>query len=209
MALNRITGSLWSVPNESIASEAERLAKAGLQTWHWDFSDGTLGPAGGFTSNQARKLTASTGLKAEAHLMFSDPRHEISKWVDFVELIIVHAECDYLDESINIIQSHGLCAGVAISLETDPHTLSLPNEVGILVMTVAPGHAGSSYRPDRVQLLENLSNHPLRGIDGSANKERALEAFNSTANWIVSGTALTSAENPRQWISQLEQAVGS
>lgn len=80
----------------------------------------------------------------------------------------------------------------------------LDDDLAVLVMTVAPGNAGTGFLDDRLPLLEDLARHPLRGIDGSVNLDRARSARSHGANWMVSGTALTSASDPRSWLASLD-----
>ena len=200
----RIAGSLWSVPPERVLGEADRLVNAGLDIWHWDRSDGTVGPAGGFTAVAAREIAEATGIRSEAHLMLTDPRPEIEAWAAFSELIIVHIESPVWRDSISQIVAHGLRAGVAISPDSAVPT-ALPDDLAVLVMTVTPGNAGANFLDDRLLLLDDLVKHPLRGIDGSVNHERAQAAQSHNANWIISGTALTSAKNPGAWLSTLRK----
>lgn len=202
----RVAGSLWSVPSLELDGEARRLAGAGLQVWHWDCADGTIDPPGGFTADIARRLAVSTHLRSEAHLMLADPRPQILEWTEFCELIVVHVESPYWRESIEAIRSTGRRAGVAIS----PATVlpaDLDHSLAVLVMTVAPGHAGSEFRADRLEVLDHTADHQLRGVDGSIDAERAGAARDFGANWIVSGTALSRAQDPRAWLAQFAAGI--
>nr|WP_241740201.1 MULTISPECIES: hypothetical protein [Microbacterium] len=196
----RIGGSLWSVPPKHVRSEAVRLAEAGLQVWHWDRADGTMGPAGGFTADFAHDIAQATGVRSEAHLMLADPRSELDAWTAFCELVVVHIESPHWRESIERIALSGARGGVAIS-PGSALPADLPHDIAVLVMTVAPGNAGTSFLEDRLSLLDGVVGHPLRGIDGSVNHRRGQAARAHSANWIVSGTALTSAEDPRAWLA--------
>src|SRR5690606_34704414 len=65
----RVAASFWSTPRDRVAAEADRLARAGLRTVHWDRTDGRFAAAGGFTASEAAAVTSGSGLAAEAHLM--------------------------------------------------------------------------------------------------------------------------------------------
>jgi ribulose-phosphate 3-epimerase len=195
----RVAGSLWSVPAEGRAREAERLATAGLDVWHWDRADGSLGPAGGFTAGEARMLAEATGVASEAHLMLEDPRSELDEWTAFAELVVVHVESPHWRESVDRILASGRRAGVAISPQSAVPA-DLDHRLAVLVMTVAPGNAGTGFLSDRLSLLDQLGDQPLRGIDGSVDADRRQQAQRHGANWIVSGTALTSSADPHAWL---------
>ncbi|MFK4760097.1 hypothetical protein ACI3KS_04090 [Microbacterium sp. ZW T5_45] len=198
----RVAGSLWSVPPAKVRSEASRLVTAGLGVWHWDRADGSLGPAGGFTARDAHEITASTGARSEAHLMLADPRPELDDWLAFSELVIVHVESTYWRESVDHIRTSGARAGIAIGPDSElPQGLDA--DLAVLIMTVAPGNAGTGFRTDRLPLLELARRQPLRGVDGSVDGERSRSARAHGANWVVSGTALTTAKDPSAWLNAL------
>lgn len=199
----RIAGSLWSVPAENRSSEASRLVAAGLDVWHWDRADGTLGRAGGFSAQAAREIATATGIRSEAHLMLADPRAEIDEWTAFAELVIVHLESPHWRESVDHIRAAGVQAGVAVgpgsALPDD-----LDKDLAVLVMTVAPGQAGTGFLPHRLAVLGQATDHPLRGVDGSVDLEHGRSAQDHGANWLVSGTALTSADDPHGWLTAVD-----
>ncbi|GAA1954290.1 beta/alpha barrel domain-containing protein [Microbacterium aquimaris] len=198
----RVAGSLWSVPTAELGVEADRLAAAGLSVWHWDRADGSLGPSGGFSPETARELTRRTGLTAEAHLMLADPLPEIEEWATFCDVIVVHAESPVWREAHDRIRERGVRPGLAISPD-DEVPPELEADVAVLVMTVSPGKAGSGFLEHRLPVLSTLEAHPLRGVDGSVDGERGMRARRHGANWLVSGTALTSATDPGQWLGTL------
>jgi ribulose-phosphate 3-epimerase len=205
------------VPRERWEGEAQRLADAGLGVWHWDHSDGTIGPAGGFDPADAARLTADTGCRAEAHLMALDPRPLIAEWAAFCELIVVHSESPFASESVRLIRSHGVRAAIAVSADTGDGFLStgdVPGSVdGVLVMSVAPGHAGAAFRETAINRIAGVAAsatalfprgpRPLVGIDGSVTPERAHRAAAAGADWIVSGTSLVSASDPAAWLREV------
>lgn len=197
----RVAGSLWSVPYEQLRETAERLVTAGLQVWHWDRADGTVGPPGGFSARTARELTASTRIRAEAHLMLIDPLREIDAWAAFCELIVVHSRSPRWQEAHARIRANGVQPGLAISPD-EPIPQDLAPDVAVLIMTVSPGHAGACFLAHRLALLGDIPRHPLRGVDGSVDLERGLRARSHGANWLISGTALTSTADPAQWLSR-------
>lgn len=205
----RIAGSLWSVPPDERDAQSERLSSAGLDLWHWDSSDGTIGPAGGFTAGNAERIAVSTGARSEAHLMLADPRPAIAAWARFAELIVVHAESPHWRESVDQIRSAGAQPGVALSPDFPAQDIDLEPDLAILLMTVAPGNAGSLFLEARLSELDRYKHHVLRGVDGSVNLERSQAAVAEGANWIVSGTALTIAPDPTRWLAELQHQCGT
>lgn len=189
MIAPRVSASLWSVPADALENEARQLAEAGLRTWHWDRADGTLGPAGGFTAAQARHLASLTGLASEAHLMLDDPLPELDDWLEFCELVVVHASSPVAGVALDRIAAAGVRGALAFSPgePLDGHG----SESGALVMSVQPGHGGSSFLPDALPRVTQLATrYDLVGVDGGVSAERARDARAAGASWIVSGTAL-------------------
>lgn len=187
----RVAASLWSVPPHDLEREALRLAAAGLRTWHWDRADGTLGPAGGFEPARARELAELTGLASEAHLMLADPLPELPAWLEFCELVVVHAEVDAVDEAVRVIRAAGRTPAVAFAPATDPGSRRDDADVAALVMSVEPGHGGGAFLPaslDRIAAL--AADRPLVGVDGGVTAALARDCRAAGAGWIVSGTAL-------------------
>lgn len=203
----RIAGSLWSVAAADVRDEADRLVAAGLKVWHWDHADGSLGPAGGFSAAAAREIAEATGIRSEAHLMLADPRPELDEWLAFAELVVVHVESPYWREAVDRVREAGRRAGIAVSPGSAVPP-DLADDLAVLVMTVAPGQAGTGFLQERLPALEDVARQPLRGIDGSVDLERAASARAYGANWLVSGTALTSAPDPRAWLATIDAGSG-
>ncbi|MEE6288509.1 hypothetical protein V2J52_12665 [Georgenia sp. MJ173] len=201
----RIAASLWSVPVAEQEARATQLAAAGLRRWHWDHSDGTLGAAGGFTPQRAARLNALTGLPGEAHLMVADPVAAVPEWAAVCDTIIVHIEATGHEVAVELIRGAGRTAVLAVSPDTPlPALESYPDDVGILVMAVEPGQAGSTFRSGTLARLRALRGRELLGVDGSVNEERARACVANGATWVISGTDLCTSHDPAAWIADLD-----
>lgn len=190
MIAPRVSASLWSVAPEYLELEARRLAAAGLESWHWDRADGSLGPAGGFSAAQARALAELTGLESEAHLMLLDPLSELDEWLDFCSIVVVHAASPVAAEALERVAAAGVRGALAFS-PRDPLGMHSADGIDALVMSVEPGHGGSAFLPGALDRVRELSTrHDAVGVDGGVTAERARDARAAGASWIVSGTAL-------------------
>ena len=197
-----IAASLWSVPSAKCASEARRLHDAGVDRFHWDFADGSMSPAGGFAADTARALTPR-GSDSEAHLIMADPRGSIPDWLPFCRAIAVHASQPHWQEATALIEHESggsvlpvLAVGDATELElADPHW-------GVLIMAIVPGYAGTEFNEHCVDLVQQAhrNGHPQIGVDGSVTVERAQRLIRAGASLLVSGTSLSSAADPSDWI---------
>lgn len=162
-----------------------------------------MAAAGGFDAETARRLAEATGVPSEAHLMVRRPLAELHKWLVFCERVVVHSEAEDWLEAIERIRAAGVHAAVAVSPGSDPLALPLPDGVSVLVMSVEPGHGGSPFREDTPARVRSIVDGREVGVDGGISQERARECVAAGARWIVSGTALLAAVDPREWLRML------
>lgn len=204
----RVAASLWSVSPERRPAEARRLAEAGVRLWHWDRSDGSTAPAGGFEAAEAANLAALVGGRSEAHLMLGEPGAELDSWLAFCERIVVHVEVDGWREACDRVRAAGRQVAVAVAPGTDPAAVSAPAGAAVLVMSVVPGHAGTPFDPGAIERVEHWAVSREVGVDGGLDLERAGECRRAGARWLVSGTGLTGAEDPRAWLESVRADGG-
>lgn len=183
-----------------------RLASAGLTSWHWDRSDGSMAAAGGFSADEARRITTKTGLSADAHLMLESPLRELERWLEFCELIAVHAESSEWRTAVARIRERGVTAAVAVSPDQDPAGLDLPEGVAVLVMSINPGNAGELFRPETFERVRSCAARSQVGVDGGLTLRTALECRDAGATWLVSGSSLLGAEDPAEWLRSVTSA---
>lgn len=198
----RLAASLWSVEPALLRAEARRLAAAGLELWHWDRSDGSMARAGGFEAARASDLAAETGLRSEAHLMLREPSAELDDWLAFCERIVVHAEVDAWPEIAEQVRAAGRQFALAVAPGTDPETLVPPAGDPVLVMSIVPGEAGSTFDPEALDRITRWAPAHEVGVDGGLDLARAAECRRAGATWLVSGTGLTGAADPAVWFER-------
>lgn len=203
--MTRLAASLWSVPPREQSATAGRLAAAGVSVFHWDDADGSMGPAGGFLPGSAEALMPS-GSRGEAHIMARDPRPSLAAWSRVVDRIAVHVNQPYWHESVATIRDLGTTPVLAV--HDGEELAQVPAEIGVLVMAVAPGHAGTGFAAGTLDLVRTarLAGHPTISVDGSVTLERALVLSAAGATDVVSGTALTAADDPGEWVRLLGRA---
>ncbi|GAA2008121.1 hypothetical protein JL107_15985 [Nakamurella flavida] len=199
----RVAVSLWSVPEPAQDPTLSTLRTAGLDHVHWDLTDGVFAAAGGFPADRARTLTAAHGLRAEAHLMVTDPLAHVDAWTDFCELVVVHAETPDHLAALRRIEKRGARAGLALSPGT-PADVVPPGELAVLVMSIVPGQAGSTFTPSTLGTVRELrTGDPDRlvGLDGGVQRRHLDDIRQAGASWLVSGTDLTGAGDPAGWLA--------
>lgn len=110
------------------------------------------------------------------------------------------------------IREAGMKVGVGIKPNTPVDVLlPLVDLVDmVLIMTVEPGFGGQSFMSDmmpKVQLLRSKFKDLDIEVDGGVGPNTIQECAQAGANMIVSGTAITKSEDPREVIRILRQAV--
>jgi len=196
----RLGCSLWNVARADPGQEARRLSYAGVRLFHWDRTDGSFAPSGGYTAENASFITTNLALRAEAHLMMTDPRPEIDQWCEFCELVIVPIEIDVCHDAIRRIEKRGVQAGVAISPMTPLPSLTEIHGLPVLCMSVPPGRAGSSFLPTTYARVRALRHLFYCGVDGGITADCIAPLREAGASWIVVGTDLLNAPDPRAWL---------
>jgi ribulose-phosphate 3-epimerase len=197
-----VAASLWSTPQPDRAAAATRLTAAGVRRFHWDVSDGVFTLPGGFTSVEAGALAHASGpVASEAHLMVCEPVRHVGDWTALCDTVAVHVESDGWGEAVAFVRDAGRRPVVAVGPGTPlEQVLSLPTDVGVLVMAVPPGHAGSRFDPDTLGRLDALDDRPTLGVDGGVDAERARQCRSHGATWVVSGSSLCSAPDHAAWL---------
>lgn len=205
----RIAGSLWSVPATDQRRTLSAAVGDGLAVVHWDYSDGIFAAAGGFTPEAAADLLQQVSpVESEAHLMMQDPLPAIRAWAELCTSIVIPIEIEAALPAVDLIVAAGVQPCLAISPRTD--LSRLPSGIPVLLMSVQPGQAGSPFQRstiDRVARLHELDPTRLLGVDGGVTPAHCAELAAAGARWIVSGTSLFTADSPRDWLSQCQQAA--
>lgn len=199
-----VAGSLWSVPAGGRVDAVAELQGTGLRRLHWDTTDGRFAPEGGFGPEEAARIAAATSTSAEAHLMAQHPTRVVDAWADVCDTVFVHAESEQWQQAVRRLDRRGCRPGLAISPQTS--TDVVPDGLAVLVMSVVPGQAGSTFDPGALAKVEQLrARDPGRpiGLDGGVRRDQADAALAAGATWLVVGTDLFSAGGASRWADLL------
>ncbi len=191
-----------------LGSEVDKVMDAGVRVVHVDVMDGhfvpniTIGPP--VVKCLAQHVHARGGF-VSAHLMIDDPESYIESFAAAgADAISIHAEaCDSLYHAIAAIKRLGVGAGVALNPGSD---VSLVREVlpfldYALVMTVNPGFGGQEMIESALgkvgELRRLLPTAAGIEVDGGVKLSNVNTVVEAGANWIVAGSALFGASDPR------------
>ena len=214
----RIAPSILSADFSRLASEIERVERAGAHQLHVDVMDGHYVPNLTFGPMVVEAIRRVTRLPLDVHLMIENADRWIDPFVDSgADMIAFHPESVYHPHLVlTSIQKRGKKAGLAInpglSLSSVEELLPLADYA--IVMSVNPGWGGQDFIEGSFERAENLrrfarENHLTLDIeiDGGMNVERVPRAALAGIDVVIAGSAIFKAKDPEAVIRQMLSAV--
>ncbi|MFH1056581.1 MAG: ribulose-phosphate 3-epimerase [Candidatus Micrarchaeota archaeon] len=142
---------------------------------------------------KGRNIIKNVHLMVEDHLKWSKEFCEAGS-----DEVSFHFETGRTKEGIELIKSYDVKAGLALKLATQPQQLEefFPRLDFIVVMSIEPGFAGQSFKPEAVQRIKWLHENyakPYGGkiwVDGGVKMGIAKECAQAGADVLVSANAI-------------------
>ena len=201
--------SILSADFARLADEVAAAERGGGTVIHVDVMDGhfvpniTLGPP------VVASLRKATSLPLDCHLMIDNPNDYIAAFAEAgANWISVHYEaCPHLHRTLELIQHHGLHAGVVLNPATRIEVLEevLPMLHHVLIMSVNPGFGGQKFIEFSLDKIRRLvAMRQERGlafrieVDGGVAHDTVSQIVQAGAELLVAGNAVFGQGKPEE-----------
>jgi ribulose-phosphate 3-epimerase len=211
-----VAPSILSADFANLERDIKLIEDAGADWVHVDVMDGRFVPNITIGAPVVKSIRKVTKLPFDVHLMIVEPIKYVE---DFAkagsDYITVHTEAceNNLEETIDLIKSFGVKAGVSIKPNTSIEAIkSVLHKLDlILIMTVEPGFGGQSFimecLPKITEVRELIENENLSHIhvevDGGINSDTAKLAVSAGADALVAGNYIYKSSDISQAIASL------
>jgi ribulose-phosphate 3-epimerase len=168
----------------------------------------TIGPV------VVESLRPVTGLTLHCHLMVEHPESLLDDFAGAgADMVSVHVEA--VEEPADVLRKardKGMRAGFAVAPDTPiervlPHLDELDN---VIVMSVRPGWAGQSFRPEVLPKIERIRSEVDRlglsvgvEVDGGINVETGRRCVDAGATVLAAASSIYRAPDPVEAIREL------
>jgi ribulose-phosphate 3-epimerase len=213
-----LTPSILAADFAHLERDVKAAERGGADYFHLDIMDGHFVPNISFGPWIAKQMKKITDRPLDAHLMITNPREYIPKFIDAgVELIYPHIEGSYdIYRTVQMIADHGARAGITLNPAT-PVTLvqGLVDLIdSVLIMSVCPGFGGqkfisSSLRKisDLRRLLDEIKPNVRIAVDGGVTLENIPDLRKSGADFFIAGSAVFKAPDIEDRVRAMKRAM--
>lgn len=192
----------------------EKIEHSGANMVHLDVMDGKFVENKTFDHKLVSKIKDMTTLMLDVHLMIENPIAKIEDYAKAgADIITVHYEAcgDKLEETLKLIKSKNVLAGVAINPKTPALKLKDILATGLVdvvtVMGVKPGASGQTIIPgsaEKVAEIREMDKRVYLEIDGGVTLKNISILRKMGANIIVSSKTIFESKNMKKTIKALK-----
>jgi ribulose-phosphate 3-epimerase len=213
-----LTPSILAANFANLEADIKAAERGGADYFHLDIMDGHFVPNISFGPWVAKIMKTITDVPLDAHLMITNPREYIPRFLDAgVELIYPHIEASYdVYRTVQMIKDHGGRAGITLNPATH---VSMGEGVldlidSVLVMSVCPGFGGQEFIPSTMKkitdlrtLLDEQKPSVRIAVDGGVTLENIRDLRKAGADFFIAGSAVFKAPDIEQRVRDLKKAM--
>ena len=212
-----VAPSILAADFGNLAKDIEMVNNSQAEWFHLDVMDGVFVPNISYGMPIIEKINSLTDKVLDVHLMIVDPDRYISTFKQVgADILTVHYEaCTHLHRTIQAIKVEGMKAGVALNPHTPVSVLEdVINDLDlVLIMSVNPGFGGQKFIENTYNKVSKLKKmiteanaNVIIEIDGGVGVQNASKLVEAGADALVAGSAVFNAENPTEYIAELQKA---
>ena len=210
-----ISPSVLSCDFANVQRDVEMLNNSDSDWFHIDIMDGVFVPNISFGFPVLKAISEHAKKTIDVHIMIVNPDQYVEEFAKAgTDILTVHYEaCTHLHRTIQLIQSHGMKAGVALNPHTNVDVLEnvIEDLDLVLIMSVNPGFGGQKFIKNAVNkvaqtkaLIERTNSKALIEVDGGVNLETGKLLVDAGADALVAGSFVFGSENPAETITKLK-----
>jgi ribulose-phosphate 3-epimerase len=213
-----LTPSILAANFANLEADIKAAERGGADYFHLDIMDGHFVPNISFGPWVAKIMKTITDVPLDAHLMITNPREYIPKFLDAgVELIYPHIEAAYdVYRTVQMILDHGGRAGITLNPATQVSVVEGVLDLidSVLVMSVCPGFGGQEFIPSTMKkitdlraLLDEQKPSVRIAVDGGVTLENIRDLRKAGADFFIAGSAVFKAPDIEQRVRDLKKAM--
>jgi ribulose-phosphate 3-epimerase len=210
-----IAPSILAADFGNLQKDVEMINQSQADWFHIDIMDGVFVPNISFGMPVLAAIAKHATKTLDVHLMIIEPEKYIKTFANLgANNLTIHYEtCPNLIQTIQLIKTEGMKAGVAINPNTEVSVLEKNiHQIDIVVlMSVYPGFGGQTFIENTYSKIKELkaliarkNTATLIEIDGGVTDKNAKKLIDHGADILVAGSFVFNATNPSDIIAGLK-----
>lgn len=217
--MRRLAASLLGADPGNLERDTRAVLDAGVTTLHIDAMDGHFAPNIAFGPDTVARLRPLTDAVFDVHLMLNEFDRYIERYIEAgADWLTIHLEAGlHHHRHLTRIRDAGLKAGLALNPGTPVEAIDDLQDVidVLLIMSVNPGYAGSTFIPRAVEkvaradALRDRGGDFLISVDGGVGVANIAHLAEAGADIFVTASAMFDGGPIADRVRALTRALGS